>query len=140
MLWLLLLLTACQPISPEIGVANEGVGLLIDDATGMQIDQRQMHTSLSGLDWSAFTMQQEDFAHMARVLEVQRTNRQANWTNISTKISYQIVPKSIFFSSGRLCRSFKLRVLDVNKSKDAQLSACRLEDASWQILTNSIHK
>jgi len=132
LLLLLLLLTGCHPVTEN--TSDSQGSLLVDDATGMRLDDHGYPAKLTGLKGlDAFVVRTDDCVHMARVLEVQRSHRQASWTNVSADMHYEMTPKDIFFSAGDLCRSFKLRVRQAHTQKDIEANACRLADASWQV-------
>ena len=129
---LLFLLTGCHQVTTHPFETSKD--RLVDDATGVRLDDHGFPAKLAGLQGlDAFSVRDDDCVHMARVLEVQRSHRQANWTNTSADMHYEMTPKDIFFRAGDLCRGFRLRVRHADAQKDIEANACRLADSTWQV-------
>lgn len=128
-----ILLSGCVQHVPVV-VDKPIPNVLIDDATGTMLEGKPYPFQLTGLAVvEHFSFETSDYMHMARILEVQRSHRQANWNNLHTKIRFEMTPKDIYFADEKLCRRFKLRYSKQGNADTLNVAACRLPSGDWAL-------
>ena len=133
LLSVLMLLSGCAQHVPD-KVDKPISNALIDDATGTTLEGKPYPFQLTGLAVDEhFSIELSDYMHMARILEVQRSHRQANWNNPHTKIRFEMTPKDIYFADEKLCRRFKLRYSKQGDADTLNVAACRLPSGDWAL-------
>ena len=136
LVWLLVFATlgGCQPMLQ--GLRHKQAAPihrpLVDKVTGRPLLYAKAKPII-GMPWRhPIELDVIDASYIARVLDVQRSNREAQWVNHRTGVEYRMMPKDIFFIDGYLCRRFKLRVLYQKKKTLELYTACRHQGGVWQ--------